>query len=448
MRCIVLSYIKSHKVFTFILVIVAMVCLLIPVHYLKVFADEKQANGSTIGGVAVSGLNDREIKDVLEKRINEWRSEPVMISGGGEEIRIDSQDIQFDIESSIKNYRNLVDQPFYLFWKSEKVVHIPIHIKENADLKEQISYITSWDSEETYQRVITQASYLKSHEVEAKVTDFTQLENERIGLTIEQIPENAKGVKALVEGLDGYVLQPNETFSFLSVLENLSDSANTEGLNFVGSMIYNTVLQGNVDILERHPQNELPNYLQPGLNVFVDAFSEKDFQFVNVSKYPYLLKLTVEGEKLKVELFSSIKEMTVELSVAQESIAPRIINRYSKKLPMGTSKLIQEGKAGLRVTVTRIVTMDNDEQKVEEVSRDYYAPTNRIVLNSSIQPETSIEDEESTSNSKNIENLDLNGDGLPDYDHSNDSHDENVYNDDDDLPPGSYYDKGGNLVTS
>jgi len=447
-----LKTIKSRKAFTFVLVAAVLVCLLIPAQsYLTAFADEKRSNGSTIGGIDVSGLKDQEIKKVLENAIDEWASEPIVIRGGGEELSIDPQEIIFDIDRAIDEYRDSTDKPFYLFWKSEEVVHIPIHISDSESIKEQISYITIWDTEDTYKRVLAQASYLESHEIEAVVTDTTQLENERIALSIEKIPANTKGVQALAEELNEYILEPNEAFSLLTVLENLTDSANTEGLNFVGSMIYNTVLQANIEIMERHAQKELPGYLQPGLNVSVDAFSEKDLQFINVSKHPYLLKMSVEGENLKVELYSSVKDVTVRVSVQQQTIAPRIINRFSKDLPMGSSRLIQEGKQGLRVTVTRTMTDSNGEEKTEEISRDYYAPTNRIVLKSAIQPKESAE-EETGPNSGNVDNLDLDGNGLPDFEQNNNKTDGNSNQDKDknkdELPPGSYYDKGGNLVTS
>lgn len=49
-------------------------------------------------------------------------------------------------------------------------------------------------------------------------------------------------------------------------------------------------------------------------------------------------------------------------------------------------------------------------------------------------------------------NLDLNGDGLPDLDNYLPSNPSDLVpndlpKDEDELPPGSYYDKGGNLVT-
>lgn len=111
-----LKYLQSRKAFAFILVIIAMICILIPMQTsLKAYADGKQTNGSTIGGVSVSGLKDDEIKEVLESAIVEWKSEPIIIQGGGAELSIDPQEIQFDIERSIQNYRDLTDKPFFYF---------------------------------------------------------------------------------------------------------------------------------------------------------------------------------------------------------------------------------------------------------------------------------------------------------------------------------------------
>lgn len=443
----------SRKTFAFILlVILAMVCLLFPVQfYMKAFANGKPSKGSTIGGVSVSGMNDEEIKEALEKAIQEWGTEPILIQGAGIELAIDAQELPFDLDRTIQTYRNLTRKPFFLFWTSDKVVHIPIEISESQSIKDQISNIAIWDAEETYHEIVMQASYLKSHKVKAAVADTAQLENERIALSIENIPKSASGVQALAETLDGYILQPDKPFSLLTVLEKQAEVANKEGLNFFGSMLYNTVLQTKTDILERHPQREIPNYLQPGMAVYVDAFFEKDLQFMNVSEQPYLLKATVEGERLKVELYSGVKEADVQVFVEQQAIAPRIINRYSKKLPAGTTKLIQEGKQGLRVTVTRTIS-ENGEEKTQLISRDYYAPINRIVLNSASflnigeNESGTMEEVTDQRSSGKVENVDLNGDGLPDYDDSNDV-DKRAQQAVKGGAQEIYYDKSGNLIT-
>lgn len=437
--------IKSYKAFTFILVmVVAVLCLLLPAQSsFKASADGKGAKGSTIGGVYVAGLKEDEIKEALQNAINEWQSEDILIQGGGAELTINPEEIQFNIDQSIQNYKSLTDKPFFLFWMSDKEVHIPIEISESEVVKNRISNIPFWDTEETYTRVITQASYLRNHEIEAAVADTTLLENERIALTIERIPESAQGVHDLAEMLNEIVIQPNEPFSLLENLGDMAELANQKGLDFVSSVLYYTVLQAKIDILERHPQGKIPGYLQPGLDAHVNSYEKKDLQFASFSTNPYLLKVTVEGTSLKVELFSTVKDADIKIKTNKESIAPRIINRYSNDLPMGKTKLIQKGEAGLRVTVTRVITEDGHAEE-QEMSRDYYAPTNRIVLNSSRQP-GSTSGADSGNNSK-VENLDLDGDGLPDYDDSNEVKDDEIGNLGEGDKPQNY-DKAGNIIT-
>lgn len=445
-----MKFIKSNKTFTFILVLVVVVlCLILPVQSsLKAFADGKGTKGSTIGGVNVANLKEDEMIVTLQNAIKEWQSKEIVIHGGGAELSINPEEIQFNIEKTIQNFKSLTDKPFFLFWMSDKEVHIPIEISESEVVKNRISNIPIWDTEETYSRVMTQSSYLRSHEIEAVVADTSLLENERIALTIESIPNSAQGVHDLSEVLNDLVIQPNEPFSLLDNLGDMEDLGNQEGLDFVSSLLYYTVLQGKIDILERHPQREIATYLQPGIDAHVDLFEKKDLQFASFSNHPYLLKATVEGDSLKIELYSTVKESDIEIRIYKENIAPRIVNRYSNDLPIGGTKLIQEGKPGLRVTVTRVITEDGHVEE-QEISRDYYAPTNRIVMNSARQPYEvtgEITDLGEKENSSKVENLDLNGDGLPDYDDSNEVKDEDIGNLIEGDKPHTY-DKSGNLIT-
>lgn len=99
----------------------------------------------------------------------------------------------------------------------------------------------------------------------------------------------------------------------------------------------------------------------------------------------------------------------------------------------------------MRVSVYRV--LDGVE---ELVSRDYYPPVNRILLNSSNQLQT----QQPTETDPNLQ-MDLDGDGLADVESSDDVEgeiiNENELEVDENgnpiLPPGSYYDKGGNLIT-
>ena len=426
------------------------------------FADEASTNGSTIGGVNVSGLDRDEMVAALTEATNQWKSEPLLITGGGAELTLDISALQFNVEASIDDFEDLTDQAWFNFWSDEKIVNLPLQIEDNSNIQSEIAAVAIWDTDATVNKIMTHASYLMSHEMEAETNDLSILENERIAFTIEEIPSDSVSIVEMAATFNNIIINPNEIFSMIGNLGELS--VNTNARNFFASVLYNTVLNTSFGIVERHSQGVIPSYLEPGIEAQVSMTENKDLKFMNTTNSPAILKTAVEGNRLKVELFSSEKDSEVIVNVmTDELVAPRVINRYSNDVEIGQTQLIQEGEEGLRVSVHRTV-VENGNTLETEISRDYYAPTNRIVLNSTKQPEI-IEPNNSATDSDL--NIDLNNDGLPDYELDegevpiNNSNNQSPTNeeqhdtdfdpdlpvDEEDLPPGSYYDKGGNLIT-
>jgi len=415
------------------------------------YADD-ESNGSTIAGVNVKGLNNSEIKAALETAINQWSTQLIIVSGGGMQLEIDPTILAFDLEATIVQYELLTDKPWYAFWQSERVVQLPLVIASNEQIYEQISQIGIWDADETYNLLVTQASYLKEHEIEAKVLDLSQFENERLAFAIKTIPEKTQGISHIVGKINNTVINPGETFSYLETLGDDAQLANGEAHNFVASMLYSIVLETEYDIVERTQQSSIPTAVDPGFEASISLANYEDLKFMNSSEQVSKIKLSIEGNSLKAELYSSIKGASVSIRIDQASIAPRIVHRYSSKLPVGKQQVIQEGSKGLRVEVFRTIS-ESGHATEQKVSRDYYSPTNRIVLVSSRQPAegTATNDTEKTSTmgeqNDNIDDkkdkdleIDLDGDGLPDT-----TIEKPI--DEKELPKGSYYDKGGNLIT-
>ena len=401
---------------------------------------------STIAGIEVGNLAEDEIRQTLTEAINQWTNEPLIISGGGSEISLNRSVIQFDIDSTIDLYNSIVKKDWYAFWEDERVVHIPFETLPNEELKEEISKVSMWNTEETHAQVMSLAGYLKDGEVEAVVDDTSALEAERIALAIEDIPETAFGTYDIANALNDRVIAPGETFSFVQSLEENIDVANSEALNFVASLIYQNVLNIDAEIAERHSQHKVPAYLEPGIEAAVNSSGEKDLQFINRMTAPIKLKLSVEAQQLKMEVYTTQEEAEVITRVVRdEEITPRTITRYSNDLAIGQVKEVQKGEQGLRVSVYRVI------DGVEElVSRDYYPPTNQILLKSSRQLQT----QQPAETDSDLQ-MDLDGDGLADAE-TNEGAEGEIVNENElevdengntILPPGSYYDKGGNLIT-
>lgn len=415
-----------------------------PINLFKA-AYANNGEGSTIAGVSVSGLDHDEMQAVLIDSINNWITQPIVVSDGGTEIIIDPSTFQFDIDSTLDQFESLTKKPWYAFWTSDKVVHLPLQITEPEAVKNELATFPAWDTDQTFNNLMSQVAFLKDHQVVAVVKDLSLYENERLALTIEEIPSSAFGTSELAQSLNGTIVNPGEQISYLELVQDFTSSANGEALNFVASLLYNTVLQTEYEILDRHAQNEVPSYIEAGNEAAVNLAYNEDLKFLNTSDHVASIKATVEGNSLKVEIFSDTKLKDVSLITEKEAISPRIIYRYTNDLPIGQERLIQEGSEGLRVEVYRTVT-ENGSTIEEKISRDYYPPTNRIVLKSS--RESVVNDANTSTDSENVEqnptqnstdpdlSLDLDGDGLADYEEE-----EEV------LPPGSYYDKGGNLIT-
>ena len=411
---------------------------------------EENGDISTIAGIEVGNLTEDEMRTVLTDAVNQWIHEPLAVTDGENILSFKTMVIQHDIDSTIDLYKSLVKKDWYVFWKEEKVVHIPLEMLPCEELKEEISKMSMWNQEETYAQVMNFASYLKSGEVEAVVEDTSAFETERIGLAIEEIPETAFGTYDLAQVLNDRVIAPGETFSFIQSLGENVDLTNNEELHFTASLIYQNALHTNTEIVERHSQHVVPSYLEPGIEAAVTSSGDKDLQFINRLATPIKLKLSVEAQQLKVEMYTTQKEAAVTTRVVRdEEIKPRTITRYSNELAVGQVQEIQKGEQGLRVSIYRVI------DGVEElVSRDYYPPVNRVLLKSSRQ----LQIEQPADTDPDLQ-MDLNGDGLADVGSSdetetgtkgetiNETELEVDENGNPILPPGSYYDKGGNLIT-
>jgi hypothetical protein len=345
------------------------------------FADN---NASTIGGVGVSGMNEGEIRDALTKAIKEYKDSTIEVSGAGTKVKIDPAEIQFKVEETIQEYISQTDKPWYAIWESKKKVNIPLQISPNDAIKQQIAAVPQWDADQTYNNLMLIASLLRSHEVEATTSSLAGIDNERIAVSIVEIPATITDIQTVIDFIPERVITSGEEISFLDEMAPILGSISRDTVNFVASAFYQTALRMNGQIVERYTHTELPSYIQPGLDAFVSSAQNKNLRFSNTLSQPVKLKISREGLNLKVEAYAVTAEDAVSIRVSRDKeVEPRTISRFSLDLPIGKYQVIQEGKAGLRVTVYR---SSAGEEKV--ISKDYYPPTNTILLKSARVPAT------------------------------------------------------------
>ncbi|CAM5182982.1 Vancomycin resistance protein YoaR OS=Ureibacillus acetophenoni OX=614649 GN=SAMN05877842_10479 PE=4 SV=1 [Ureibacillus acetophenoni] len=332
------------KMFTLVVLGLFLLYLWLPTtDIMRVFADDK-SNGSTIAGVNVEGLDQKEIENVLLEAINTWLQEDITVTGGGIELTIDPSKLQYDIPSTINEFETLSKKPWYAFWESERVIHIPLKLEDNLDIKNEVATVGAWETDETYNQIMSQALFLMDHTVEAKVKDLDIFNTVRLALSIREIPSSAFAPIELVTLLDGKMINPGEEFSFIEAVKDGSDKVNSESLNFVSSLLYEAVLQTEFEILERHNGIAIPASIELGKEAIINTNFNEDLKFINTTDYVGKINVSIEGNSMKLEISSNTKGKDVSVRVDKEILNPRIIYRYSSDLPVGQQQMLQEGR--------------------------------------------------------------------------------------------------------
>lgn len=437
------TYIKIISLF---LVIVLIVGFFVPSFVLNdtVFAKEGPGS-STIGGIEINDVKTSDLATTLQNAISKWQGEEIEIVSEGISKTIDPKQFVFDTSAAIAQYEMLTKKPWYAFWQKEKIVHIPIPVTVNEVITQQIDEAGIWDTDKTLQKLILQASYLKEHKVEAVINEDSMQTEERIAFQIAELPANSQGVAKIIPLLNNVNLVPNQSISLLTLLGEQAGVVNDAGLDFVASILYSVILQTDYEILERHSQEINPSYLQQGIEADINAALVKDLQFINRSEQLGKMKASMEGNQLKIEVFAAAKDKDITVRVSKDKIVkPRIIYRYSEDLKAGQERVEQEGKEGSRVEVYRSI-VENGATEEQFISRDYYAPQNRIVTRSSQEPVTITTPTQNVGAGTSDPDLevDLDGNGLPDVKPS--TPEETKEEDGPEIVYG-YYDKGGNFV--
>ncbi|MFF2755066.1 VanW family protein [Psychrobacillus sp. NPDC058041] len=411
---------------------------------------EAESGGSTIGGVQIEDLDKIEITNRLEIAVEKWKeNNDLVIVGEGVYMPLDTTYFNFDVESSVNQYFIDSQKPWFAFWKKDSIIHIPIQFTIEPALIALIGENSKLNAEETMENIKSQVAVLSKEPIKAVFKDLSALESERIAFELEKLPANTVGLSEVITALNEQVISTGEVFSFLDKTKDISSLYSDETADFISSLLYSVILQTDFEIVERHSQEVIPSYLEPGIEADIDLKSKKDLKFAN-NNNPAVLKMSLIDSKLLVELYSLPNETISKYEVRNRQVVePRTIYRYSSDLKPGEENLIQEGIPGLRISVYRIVSDKKGPYEKEElVSQDYYSPTHRIVLKSSLISEATF------TKDPDLE-IDLNGDGLSDMNEKEsnnnpnaeeDSENSSFEDDSDRLPEGSYYDKAGNII--
>ncbi|WP_153721343.1 VanW family protein [Sporosarcina cascadiensis] len=216
-------------------------------------------------------------------------------------------------------------------------------------------------------------------------------QTQTIATAYYQLSEVPKGIRLLMNDLDGTEIQPNSTFSFTEFLEGKeSAAASDEEMTIMASILYAAALQTNWIIDERNISSELTAEVQPGFEAAINRKLGLNLLFSNPNQTVFTihtnwtnsqLELTVEGLP-----FVHSYEPEVETLKTYE---PKTVIRYSAFVSPGVKETLDSGKKGLEATVKRKVMLNGALEDYEDISVDFYMPIPRVERHHLIQNGTS-----------------------------------------------------------
>ncbi len=407
------------------------------------------AENGSIATINLDGKKKSEIESLLALEVAKWKENDIIVQGTTAKIVIPSNYVQFDIKKTVKHYVSASSKPWYNILGSANKIQLPLEITIDEEVNELLKGNPLFFVDETIKAIEDHAGYLKQGPVQAKEVALSKKLLERIAFEIQDVKANVNGLSQISHTLNETTLLNGEQFSFLQKLKEADSVYNDDTANFIASTLYSAVLNSEIEILERHSQNRIPDYLVPGVEVKVDANRNQDFSFVNNTNRPIIIYATIKDERLLIELYSLKSDNVVTYDVSNiENVKPRTIYRLTSTLSPGQEKVLEEGKDGLRVQVNKKISGGSFDKDVV-ISRDFYPPKNKVVLVSSIP----------TLVSPIVQNPNAGSGSATSQVDTNNTKPANPITEDEDgntvrhegavlIPEGATYDKGGNVITS
>ena len=147
----------------------------------------------------------------------------------------------------------------------------------------------------------------------------------------------------------------------------------------MSSTLYNAVLLGNLGVVERTPHAVAISYVPTGQDATVN-YPNIDFKFKNNTPSLVYLRTEVKSGVLTVRIWGKKTDKSVRIERQVEKEIPyKTEKRLDSNLPAGQIVQKQAGSKGLVVNTWKVIREGNGHETKQFLSRDSYAPANRIL---------------------------------------------------------------------
>ncbi|MGN0531753.1 MAG: VanW family protein [Eubacterium sp.] len=142
-------------------------------------------------------------------------------------------------------------------------------------------------------------------------------------------------IEIATKKINGTVLMPGEEFDFDRIVGERTEENGFKlapsffgtdmsiltlggGICQVSSTLFNALVYGNFDIVERHPHSQQVDYVPLGMDAAIN-WGTKNFRFKNNTDYPIKILITAKDYKLRCRIMTctQIKPPNVELKVSR-----------------------------------------------------------------------------------------------------------------------------------
>lgn len=204
-------------------------------------------------------------------------------------------------------------------------------------------------------------------------------------------------IKLAAKKVNGTVILPGEKFSFNTIVGSRTIEAGfKEGTAYVGgkvvpdvgggvcqvsSIIYNTALLANMQIVERSNHMFTTGYVAASRDATV-YYGSLDFVFKNSRKYPIKMVASANGGVCKVSIYGIKEEKEYEVIIQSKItsyINPTTIYKEDPTLEEGKEIVEQTAITGCRSEGYKILKLNGKIVSQTLLSKDTYKSRNKIV---------------------------------------------------------------------
>ena len=197
---------------------------------------------------------------------------------------------------------------------------------------------------------------------------------------------------------NGMTLKPDQEVSFLKTINGITvengfkesgviidgefDRGTGGGICQVSTTLYNALIRGDVEIIERHNHSRPIGYVPRGTDAAV-VDGGKDLVFKNNFKSPIYIVATTDGYDMDFTIYGNIDEKPYTIEIVPEALGtiyPRVRKQSTSSMYKGQEKVLKKGGRGFSYRTWRVKKVEDKEVERTLLSKSYYVPQDKVIL--------------------------------------------------------------------